>query len=52
LKPIFEKVKETGTLVSEMVHVREIAVIPGPDRVPGQSGAFRLIACRSPTAPI
>jgi hypothetical protein len=28
LKPILEKVNETGTLVSERVHVREIVVIP------------------------
>jgi hypothetical protein len=29
MKPTLEKVNETGTLVSERVHLREIVVIPG-----------------------
>jgi hypothetical protein len=45
-------VNETGTLVSERVHLCEIVVIPGIDRLLREAGAFRLIACRSPVAPI
>jgi hypothetical protein len=52
LQPTPEKVNETGTLVSERVHVREIVVISGLDCLLGQSGAFRVVACRSPMAPI
>jgi hypothetical protein len=47
-----EKLNESGMFVSERVHLREIAVIPGTDCPPGASRAFRLIACRSPMAPI
>jgi nucleoside-diphosphate kinase len=35
LQPTPEKLNETGTLVSERVHLGEIAVIPGPDGRPG-----------------
>jgi hypothetical protein len=51
-KPMPEKLNETGTPVSERVHLREIVVIPGRAGLPGQSGAFRLVACRWPMAPI
>jgi hypothetical protein len=47
-----ESLNETGTFVSERVHLREIVVIAGTDCPPGASLAFRLIACRSPMAPI
>jgi hypothetical protein len=52
LKPSFEKLNETGTLVSDMVHIREIAVIPRRRSAAGQPAAFRLIACRCAMAPI
>jgi hypothetical protein len=50
LKPSLEKLNETGTLVSDWVHIREIVVIPGihwppeirgisPDRLPLRDGA-------------
>jgi hypothetical protein len=50
LKPSLEKLNETGTLVSDWVHLREIVVIPGvdwppdirgiwPDRLPLRDGA-------------
>jgi hypothetical protein len=45
-------VNETGTTVSEWVHLGEIVVIPRIDELPGRSAAFHLIACRAPMAPI
>jgi hypothetical protein len=50
-KPMRGKLNETGTLVSDRVHLGEIAVIPGVSGF-GRAAAFRRIACRSPTAPI
>jgi hypothetical protein len=44
-------VNEAGMPFADGVHLREIVVIPGIDRLLG-SPAFRLIACRSPMAPI
>jgi hypothetical protein len=37
-KAIPDNVNETGTLVSEWVHLCEIVVIPGIDRLPGHHG--------------
>jgi hypothetical protein len=51
MEPSSEKLNETGTLVSERVHVREIVVIPQP-ALPVGARAFGLIACRAPAAPI
>jgi hypothetical protein len=45
-------VNETGTTVSEKVHLGEIVVIQGIDELPGRLAARHLIACRAPTAPI
>jgi hypothetical protein len=45
-KPTLAKLNETGTLLAERVHVREIVVIPLFARQPDQVSAFRLIACR------
>jgi hypothetical protein len=42
------KLNETGTRASQRVHLREIVVIS----TPGRRRALRLIACRSPSAPI
>jgi hypothetical protein len=47
-----EKLNETGTLVSDKVHVREIVVIRGLDGAAGPFAAFGLIACRCTMAPI
>jgi hypothetical protein len=57
LKSMPEKLNETGTLVSERVHLREILVIPGldclpairgilPDRLPSPDGADISAATR------
>jgi hypothetical protein len=51
-KPIRKKLNETGTLVSEKVHVREIVVIPGSFGLSGRASAFGLVACRWRAAPI
>jgi hypothetical protein len=40
LQPTPEKLNETGTLVSERVHLREIVVIPGCDGLPDNPGHF------------
>jgi hypothetical protein len=40
LKPSLEKLNETGTLVSDWVHVREIVVIPGVDWAPDIRGIW------------
>jgi hypothetical protein len=56
LKPIAEKVNETGTITSEKVHLGEIAVTLGAAAVPeGEFETVRRwcrIACRPPIAPI
>jgi hypothetical protein len=46
------KLNETGTVVADRVHLGEIAVIPPIDRLLRPAATYRLIACRSPTAPI
>jgi hypothetical protein len=46
------KLNETGTPVSDRVHLDEIAVIPGLDGRPGYLSAFCLVACRWREAPI
>jgi hypothetical protein len=40
LKAMPEKLNETGTLVSERVHLREILVIPGLDCLAGDPRHF------------
>jgi hypothetical protein len=37
-KPSLAKLNETGTVVSDWVHVREIVVIPDIGSLPGHSG--------------
>jgi hypothetical protein len=46
------KLNEVGTPVSEGVHLREFAVIPGGPAEPEWRAVLAGIACRSPTAPI